>query len=166
MSALLDHARVPSMGNLAAISEASRQLAMGKSIYEVAQELELLVEDVIDLVDNYVMPGGRRSVQAQRAIDLARIELITKGIMPKCMAQDTDAIRAYVLLQKRKAAMLGLDAPTRQDSVVTIEVPWLKSSRFAYKQNAQLADDVGRGNVSDISPLIAVKRIAEEEIPE
>jgi DNA-binding CsgD family transcriptional regulator len=53
------------------------------------------------------------SVAEARALDLARIDRLTFALWPKASAGDAHAIDRVVRLMKRRAALLGLDAPTR-----------------------------------------------------
>jgi predicted transcriptional regulator len=51
--------------------------------------------------------------QAQRQLDLERIDRALAGVMPKAEAGDAAAVQSLCRLLERRAKLLGLDAPTR-----------------------------------------------------
>lgn len=61
----------------------------------------------------------RESIDQYRALELERLDTSQKGIWAKVLKGDTKAIDSYIKISKRRAALLGLDAPTK------IEIPLL-----------------------------------------
>jgi hypothetical protein len=55
------------------------------------------------------------AVKKDRALSVARLDKATKGIWPQVESGEVDAVDRLVKLEARRAKLLGLDAPTRQE---------------------------------------------------
>lgn len=55
------------------------------------------------------------TVQRAKAISLARLDQITKGVWDGALTGDIDAGNLVLKIEKRRADLLGLDAPARQE---------------------------------------------------
>ena len=102
-------------------------------------------------------PDFKDSVAQRKRLALSRLDLATKAVMPGLIAGNIGDINAYLKIQEREAKLTGMEAPVKQDSVITIDVPWLTRDRLAYK-NPQ-GETVE--NVTDITPILEVKKAVE-----
>ena len=57
----------------------------------------------------------RGKAEKLREIELERLEKMTLGLWPKVRHGDEKAVRALVSVMDRRAKLLGLDAPSKQD---------------------------------------------------
>lgn len=133
----------------------------GYSLEETAAHFAVDVEVVQDAAERYMLARGihsPRSTAVRKAIDLARMDGMVKAILPKAVEGDTQAINTFLKLQERTAKLTGMEAPTKQDTHITIDVPWLTRDRLAYKNE----DGIIQGNVTDITPVLEVKKAWRE----
>jgi hypothetical protein len=54
-----------------------------------------------------------------RVLELERLDIATKGVMPKVLEGDERATDVMLRIQARRAKLLGLDSPDRQQVEVT-----------------------------------------------
>jgi len=103
-------------------------------------------------------PEFRNTAGQRKKLALARLDLATKALMPALVKGELPAIHTYLKVQEREAKLTGMDSPVKQDSIITIDVPWLTRERLAYKD----ADGEIVENVTDIRPAIEVKKAVAE----
>lgn len=128
-----------------------QDLVWGESPQTVAMRYEVPIEAVLEVVAHApgILPAKG---EARRALALARLDILAQITMQAAKSADVGAIRAYLEIQKREAALTGMDTPTRTDTTITVDVPWLKAQRLAYKENKDLATDIMA------RPLISVNK--------
>lgn len=113
----------------------------------------ILGESPTQLEETYNLPAGSIAQWvseigstfppgARRQLALARIDVLGAKLLEHGMRGDVNAVNAWVALQKREAALAGLDAPTKQESEVTVHIPWLESGRLGYKREKEMASDI------------------------
>jgi hypothetical protein len=81
------------------------------------------------------LQGDSREYADQiREIELQRLDMATKAVMPAVEAGDPDAIDTLLKIQKRRSAYLGLDGAQKTDAEVKIEIlaPWMSPDRLSY----------------------------------
>ena len=90
------------------------------------------------------LQGDSREYAVQiREMELQRLELATKAIMPNVEAGDHEAIDMLLKVQKRRSSYLGLDAPTNANLNVDTKIEVvLKYSNPAFNQQPDLVTDV------------------------
>jgi len=131
----------------------------GYTYQEVAQANNVDLEQVVDAVrsSSYftrVTPAMRRHIA------LARLDAISKSLIPKASDGDYQAINAYLKCQEREAQLCGMDAAREVPSVVTINIPWLSKERlsYRYRDGANANADADADNVTDITPILDIKK--------
>jgi hypothetical protein len=60
-------------------------------------------------------------------------------------------------IQEREAKLTGMEAPQKQDTHITIDIPWLTRDRLSYKD----AQGEVVENVTDITPILEVRKAAD-----
>lgn len=55
------------------------------------------------------------SADDYRAIELERLDMLTRGLEPMAAVGNIGSVSAYVRVMERRAKLLGLDAPIKQD---------------------------------------------------
>lgn len=127
-----------------------QELVWGESPQAVAVRHSLPIEEIFALVER--CPGLLPvKGEARRALALARLDILAEIALTAAKASDMGAIKTYLEIQKREAALTGMDAPTRQDTTVTVDVPWLRETRLAYKKEKDLAMDIVARPLTQIS---------------
>jgi hypothetical protein len=98
-------------------------------------------------------------IDEYRAIELERLDVATKALMPKVEAGALDAIHTLVKVQQRRASLLGLDAPkeviTRnfvQDVSDIENIPTSELKRRLLEHMEQHTIDVTPERVPDAAP--------------
>jgi transposase len=88
----------------------------GWSYRDIAKKLGVSVgtvhTDITDLLDE-VNESAHELARKERAAQLDRLDIAIKAIMPKVKKGDGEAILRLERIEKRRADLLGLDAPTR-----------------------------------------------------
>jgi hypothetical protein len=111
-------------------------LVSGLNPYDVAVHFGVPLEYVIPIRDELPEFMRKRTMNPalRREIALARTDMAIRALMPAVEKGDHQAIDTMLKVQKREAAMTGLDAPEKTDKEVTIRViaPWLSSERLSY----------------------------------
>lgn len=85
--------------------------------------------------------------QATKALELARLDVATRALMPRVEVGDLDAIAALIKVQSRRSRYLGLDTPAQFNVSGQLDhihqwPEWLTSRRLAYQESAQYAEDI------------------------
>lgn len=90
----------------------------GKSYREIAAELGCSVSKAYDDVSAALAKLEAESAEKAaevRRIELDRIDVMLKGIWPEAEAGDARKIETALKLMERRAKLLGIDAPTKQE---------------------------------------------------
>jgi len=91
------------------------------------------------------------SADALRALELARLDRLQVAIWPKAIAGDNlRAVATILKVMSRRAALLGLDAPTKVDVAGSVEITALFT-----KAQETLGEKLARLPVIDVTPQIA-----------
>jgi len=80
---------------------------IGCSIGTVHGDLSAVLERTQDAAND--------ATKRERAVSLARLDVATKGIWPEVETGGVEAVDRLVKLEQRRARLLGLDAPARQE---------------------------------------------------
>ena len=113
----------------------------GYTVAEVAAKVgisPLRAHVVIDDAIKELQDDSTKHAAAIKEVELLRLETATKAIMPGVEDGNLGAISVLLKVQDRRAKFLGLDTPLKQDTVITIDVPWLTQDRLAYKNGPVL----------------------------
>ena len=133
----------------AQIYEVEQQLIWGATPREVQYKLGIAPEDIAEIIArSQVLPQDNHATRKQLA--LARIDMLGKVAIEHGSKGDMQAIKTWIELQKREAALTGMDAAQKQDTTVKVELSWVNANRLAYKDKAQLASDIA-SRASDVS---------------
>ena len=130
----------------------------GYSLEDTAAKFNLPVDLVQEAIERYCTSRGihtQRTSDQRKALALARLDMATKAIMPKVAAGDHPAIHAYLKIQERESKLTGMDNPSKHDTRISIDIPWLTKERLTYKDQP---------NVVDITPAIEVKKQLEQAV--
>lgn len=86
-----------------------RQIAreLGVSVGTVHSDLEAVLARTLDTADAHI--------RMERDVSLGRCEVALRALWPRICRGDTEAINAFVRIDQRRAKLLGLDAPTKQE---------------------------------------------------
>lgn len=112
----------------------------GLSSRQIAKHVE--VSHVTVLKDLTIVLDRTRSetndaVAQHRSLQLSRLERLTEVLMPLAESGSLDAIDRLDKIEKRRAALLGLDAPTKVSTEIsTVSLDELEELRSAAKANA------------------------------
>ena len=122
-----------------------QDLVAGVSVPQVVSAYNVDIEYVGKILESPRFSGDNRS-KYRKAIQLARLDVATKALMPAVAKGDSAAIDIYLKVAKREASLLGLDAPTNStveaNHIVTVHAPWMSPSRLAYLDNVTEATSV------------------------
>lgn len=94
--------------------EVARMRRDGFSIPEIAAHMRVppvRVRVILSEALNQLSHTSLSLIEEHRALELDRLDVATKAIMPKVVEGDQGAIHTMVKLMHRRAALLGLDAP-------------------------------------------------------
>lgn len=100
------------------------------------------------------LQGDSRDYADQiREIELQRLDLATKAVMPAVEKGDREAIDLMLKVQKRRSAYLGLDDAKKVDAHVTIKIdaPWMSPQRLSYNRQEVI-------NAETVSPVSMQER--------
>lgn len=114
-------------------------LILGESPTQLEETYNLPAGSIVKWVAEL---GASLPPSARRQLALARIDVLGAKLIEHGMRGDVNAVNAWVALQKREAALAGLDAPTKQESEITVHIPWLESGRLGYKREKEMASDI------------------------
>jgi hypothetical protein len=106
-------------------------------------------------------PEFKESTTQRKRLALARLDLLTKAILPAAAKGNLPEINAYLKIQEREAKLTGMEAPGKMEGTLVIDIPWLTSERLAYKNTKGEVVE----NVTDITPIIEVKKAAAWKEP-
>lgn len=86
-----------------------RQIAqeLGCALGTVHSDLEAVLARTVDTADEHI--------RMERDVSLGRCEVALRAIWPRICRGDVEAINAFVRLDQRRAKLLGLDAPAKQE---------------------------------------------------
>jgi hypothetical protein len=90
------------------------QLA-GKSYRDIATELGVSVGTAFKDVQAHAEAIKTPVAEAVRKQELARLDMLIERLMPRIESGDVQAVGAFLKVMDRRAKMLGLDAPTKQE---------------------------------------------------
>ncbi len=134
----------------------------GYSVSEIAAQLNVppvRVRVVLSEALKHVSQVSVQMIDEYRAIELERLDVATKALMPKVEAGALDAIHTLVKVQQRRASLLGLDAPkeviTRnfvQDVSDIENIPTSELKRRLLEHMEQHTIDVTPERVPDAAP--------------
>ena len=137
--------------------------ALGNEIYQESLYSTPIVEISakfgvsFSAITGVLLARSKHTTDTRRVLALARLDMITKALMPDLLAGRYQAIHVYLKVQEREARLTGMDKPGSVGGVLTLEIPWLTQDRLAYKnQSGEVVD-----NVTDITPIIEVRKVAE-----
>ncbi|TXH51670.1 MAG: hypothetical protein E6Q97_17950 [Desulfurellales bacterium] len=145
------------------VYEVEQQLIWGSTPREIQHKLGIAYEDIAEIIErSTTLPPD--NVKVRRALALARIDALGKLAMEQAQTKDMGAIRAWIELQKREAALTGMDAPTQAKTEVNVSVAWVQPGRLAYKEGKALAADIGgQGPVVDVPSRPVLPPIPEDD---
>lgn len=130
-----------------------QRLIFAEPLAEIAFAFGVPIEHVLDIRET--MPAHMRpkkmSAAARKELALARLELATFALMPDVEKGNHEAIDMYLKVQKREAALTGLDAPVKLESDSRIEVV-LKYSNPAFN-TVPAIEDVTPIELHDVTPI-------------
>ena len=78
-------------------------MSLGQAHKYVHDELKNLAAQALDSADEL------------RQMELERLDMLIKGLEPMAAVGKPDAVSAYLRVMERRAKLLGLDAPVRQE---------------------------------------------------
>jgi hypothetical protein len=82
----------------------------GGACKDVSRALQAAITDLALPLEEY------------RQLELDRLDAMQEALWPKVLDGDTKAIDTALRLMDRRAKLLGLDAPTRTEGVLTLDV--------------------------------------------
>ena len=119
-------------------------LALGHSPLDIALEFGAPLEPIVQWLkdqDSQLAPAARRQLALLRLDKISGkvLGLLDEAEDPATVAQ---MARSWAELNKREAAMAGLDAPTKQETDIRVQVAWLQPGRLSYREATELAPDI------------------------
>ena len=90
----------------------------GKTYAQIADELGISIERASQLVEEALKAIKQETAEQAaklKEIELARLDRLLAAIWPQTMKGDVQAIDRALKIMKRRAELLGLDAPIKQD---------------------------------------------------
>src|SRR5690606_22498535 len=94
----------PKLGGISVRQSAQELGCSGGTVYS---DLEAALARTADTADEHS--------RMERHVSLGRCEAALRAIWPRICRGDVEAINAFVRLDQRRAKLLGLDAPTKQE---------------------------------------------------
>jgi hypothetical protein len=111
-------------------------LVSGLAPHDVAQHFGVPLEYVLPIRDELPEFMRKRSTPAalRKELALARTDMAMRALLPSVEKGDREAIDLMLKVQKREAAMTGIDAPEKSDSThrIIIDAPWMNPNRLNY----------------------------------
>ena len=127
-----------------------QELLEGWSPHQVAARRAQPIERVMEILERSKW-HKQDSANARRSLALARIDELSRiAYELSTKSKDLGGMKTWIELQKREAALTGMDAAQKQDTTVKVELSWVNANRLAYKDKAQLASDIA-SRASDVS---------------
>lgn len=146
-------AKVPSPYAVRRAAEAFELRSQGLSYRAVACQMQCSVATAFEAVE----AGARLILRAhgaeeQVALMLTELDEIRAALRPKVLAGDTAAITAALRVQERRSRLLGLDAPSRVNVGVQVQVVTENElTAMIAAVEAELAQGaIGPGSTSDL----------------
>lgn len=142
-----------------------QELSNGRSPMDVAIEFGAPVEPILNWMKEQ---DSQLSAAARRQLALMRIDQLGAKILGlSTTTDDPDVLAkissAWTQLNKREAALAGLDAPTRQEADVRVQVAWLQPGRLSYKDGAELAEDIVAKNKAPARAILPPPEPIDQE---
>ena len=113
-------------------------LIRGIPPYDVALHFGVPLEYVLPIRDELPEFMRKRSTppSLRKELALARTDMAMRSLMPAVEKGDHDAIDLMLKVQKREAALVGLDAPVKSeaDMRIVIDAPWMNPDRLSYQR--------------------------------
>jgi transposase len=104
---------------------AAKLRADGLSLAAIAEQLGVVVSTAAMYCNSYysaLAEEGKDASKAARELDLARLDRAILGLHQRIADGDTQAVQALVKVLDRRAKLLGLDAPSKQEIADTTTV--------------------------------------------
>src|SRR5262245_6416294 len=105
-------------------AEIVRLRVEGRTLQAIADEIGLSRSAVHESLTNELKKLADRSQEAAaayRELTLARLEALFAAVWPKVQDGHVPSVNAAVSILDRQAKLLGLDAPARQETTLTVE---------------------------------------------
>lgn len=102
-------------------TEAIKLRRLGLTYEEIGERLGISKAQAWKSCARFLATVPIEDVEAVRTIELDRLDLVVKVLMPKVVAGDLQAIDRLLRVMERRAKMQGLDAPTKIDITAELE---------------------------------------------
>lgn len=96
----------------------------GMHLSEIAKKLKCSIGTVhndLETVFVRAQESATRSIMQERAVSVGRLDVATKGIWSGVKKGDHEAVGSLTKLEGRRAKLLGLDAPQKQEFDVRLQ---------------------------------------------
>jgi len=114
-------------------------LVSGLAPYDVAVHFGVPLEYVLPIQSELPEFMRKRTTPPalRKELALARTDMAMRALLPAVEKGDREAIDLMLKVQKREAAMTGLDAPVKSDvnQTIRIDAPWMSPNRLSYRHN-------------------------------
>ena len=90
----------------------------GFTYQEIADRLKVVVSTAHKDVTSELKRLAKETLESAdevRQLELGRLDMLLKGLEPMARVGKSDAVNAYLKVMERRAKLLGLDAPVRQE---------------------------------------------------
>jgi len=120
----------------------------GCDIGQVAHVYEVTLEHIQSL---FQPPRFTSNTATIKALELARLDVATRALMPQVAVGDFDSIDRLLKIQARRSRYLGLDVPAQVESKsdIRVTISWASPDRLSYQhgevieeQAVEVAEDV------------------------
>lgn len=121
---------------------------------DIASQFGLELEEVVKMLEHSAefTAGERPNSALRKTIALARLDHLQAKLLEMTKSGNLEAMKTFVQVQKREAAITGMDSPTKQEAKVFVDIPWIKPGRLGYKDSAHLAEDIAHRIVTPQLP--------------
>lgn len=96
-------------------AEALEYRKQGYSYAQIAEAMDVSRTHAFQLVDAAIKEIVREPGEMVQDLELARLDDLTVAVMKSALAGDVMALDRVLKIAERRAAMLGIDAPTRSE---------------------------------------------------
>ena len=93
----------------------------GYTAEQIAGKLRISNRGVLELLNRSFSTVENRNAARMREIENARLDLAQASIWPKVLEGDLNAVNTFLRLSARRAALNGLDAPTKIELGVSVK---------------------------------------------
>lgn len=146
-------ANAPNAPRKAKASERSKQAVMmriaGATFEQIAERLGITAQSAYGLVSRALEKTRAQtaeSAETLRQMEIQRLDAMQAAIWSDAMKGDEQKIDRLLKIQTRRAALLGLDAPTKQEMFARVE------KVEAYEYGAAIAVIAGRSGGDSETP--------------